>query len=171
MDDRGPFPRSAVRRLPRDSEQGASAVTEPPKVAAELGEAARSLHDALLQDPRSADVAHLREFAGALARSLPLSAADRQALARVLSVPESMALRWIQDAVMVLRDPEPLLESREGLILCAMRLDTLAWAWGDVPEAWPRAHEEQVARAWAAELAAPLNAVAGSGDGADHRVP
>ena len=155
MDDRGPFPRSGVRRVPRDSEPRASQQDDAAKDAPRLGAEARALHEALLQDPPAAGDA-LKQLAGSVARALPLPITDRDALARVLGVPKSLTLRWIQDTVMILRDPAPLLVSREGVILLATRLDLIAWAWDDVPDSWPTPHEDQITRAWASELAEPL---------------
>ena len=148
--DSDAYPRSAVRRVSRE----ASAPSPPERetnASRELGDRARWLQDDLSNE-RTRAARPLRDFADALAGHLPLNTEDRDALARVLGVPRSLAPRWLQDTVLLLRDAGPLLASRDGLLQLHDRLDAIGWAWADVPDTWSRSREEQVTRGWSTEL-------------------
>lgn len=154
MQEASPFPKSAVRRVPRTS-PSTPAHQEPPAAndIESLGSRARELADALLEG-RGPDGAGLQDLGGAVARALPLADRDRQALARVLTVPVRLALRWTQDTISLLRAAEALTQTSQGRALLATRLELIAWAWAPLPEVWEPAREDQVARGWADEARA-----------------
>ena len=143
-----------MRRVPRTTPAGARRETPPTGSETEaLGERARELAGAL-SEGRASDPDTLRDLGGALARALPLADSEREALARVLTVPVRLALRWIQDTISLLRAAEALTGTPAGRRLLAERLEMMAWAWAPLPEVWDAAREELVARDWADEARA-----------------
>lgn len=152
--DAGPFPKSAVRRVPRTGPPASPGHEPAPGREAEaLGRRAGELAQTLLEG-RSPDDDALRDFGGTVARALPLDDRDREVLARVLTVPVRLALRWIQDSIALLRAAEALTDTPEGRVLLATRLEMMSWAWAPLPEVWDPAREDRVARGWADEARA-----------------
>jgi hypothetical protein len=115
-----------------------------------LDDLGRDLH--LLADVLLDEDSPTRNAGAQAARRLRETQLDEpalMALARTARLPRSLVDAFVQDTVALLDrvDGSGIRERAAA----AQRLQTMAWAWADVPATWPPLLEDETRARWAAE--------------------